>query len=630
MRYLALVTSISLACATALFGATDSSCKDRVKGWEYTLFPGHTSGGWENAIGFVSLNKDATISQLYDAGTTYSNIKDKLLNIKRVYSNIDSFVALKSDGTIVVWGIDGYSDSSNEVVSSIKNVVNIFSTISAYTALKSDGTVVSWGDESMGGDNSKVSDKLRDITDIASTYSAFAALRKDGSVVTWGDSKRGGDSSGVQSQLKDVVKIYSNYSSFAALKKDGSVVTWGDSRRGGDSSSVKDKLNGVVAIYSNSSAFAALKKDGSVVTWGDSKRGGDSSKVQSQLKDISYIYSTLSAFAALKKDGSVVTWGYNSQGGDSSNLSQQLNSIKEIYSNEKAFVALKKDGSIVAWGDKDSGGDISDVVSKLKNIKTIYSAKNAFSALREDGKVVSWGDIDSTPLESELHDIVDIASIDTAFLAYRKDGNIIMWWNNDEYIFADKNYKIFKSEKEISALYPHFTIPNRCKSDSINNIVDPNTPTIENITLLYIATFNRAPDKAGIDYWVNNSGLNVNEIAASFFDQKETQELYKGYNNHEFIKAVYKNLFNREPDSAGWQYWESELNNHRIAKSHFILAVINGALGDDAKILENKQKVGLAFVHKDLNDINKAKEIMKSITADPSTVNRALDEINKL
>jgi len=589
MRYLALVTSISLACATALFGATDSSCKDRVKGWEYTLFPGHTSGGWENAIGFVSLNKDATISQLYDAGTTYSNIKDKLLNIKRVYSNIDSFVALKSDGTIVVWGIDGYSDSSNEVVSSIKNVVNIFSTISAYTALKSDGTVVSWGDENMGGDNSKVSDKLRDITDIASTYSAFAALRKDGSVVTWGDSKRGGDSSGVQSQLKDVVKIYSNYSSFAALKKDGSVVTWGDS-----------------------------------------KRGGDSSKVQSQLKDISYIYSTLSAFAALKKDGSVVTWGYNSQGGDSSNLSQQLNSIKEIYSNEKAFVALKKDGSIVAWGDKDSGGDISDVVSKLKNIKTIYSAKNAFSALREDGKVVSWGDIDSTPLESELHDIVDIASIDTAFLAYRKDGNIIMWWNNDEYIFADKNYKIFKSEKEISALYPHFTIPNRCKSDSINNIVDPNTPTIENITLLYIATFNRAPDKAGIDYWVNNSGLNVNEIAASFFDQKETQELYKGYNNHEFIKAVYKNLFNREPDSAGWQYWESELNNHRIAKSHFILAVINGALGDDAKILENKQKVGLAFVHKDLNDINKAKEIMKSITADPSTVNRALDEINKL
>ena len=50
--------------------------------------------------------------------------------------------------------------------------------------------------------------------------------------------------------------------------------------------------------------------------------------------------------------------------------------------------------------------------------------------------------------------------------------------------------------------------------------------TREQVAELYVATFNRAPDAEGLDYWVNASGLTIEGIAQSFFDQPETQAKY--------------------------------------------------------------------------------------------------------
>ena len=149
-------------------------------------------------------------------------------------------------------------------------------------------------------------------------------------------------------------------------------------------------------------------------------------------------------------------------------------------------------------------------------------------------------------------------------------------------------------------------------------------PTIENVTKLYVATFNRAPDAAGVDYWVYDSGLSLEEIAQSFFDQQETQALYPSdMDNRSFIQAVYQNLFNRDPDPEGWDYWEEELNSENITKSVFILSVINGALGDAATIIENKTIVGIEFVNNVINNEDLAKTIMKKITADPKSAEEA-------
>ncbi len=150
------------------------------------------------------------------------------------------------------------------------------------------------------------------------------------------------------------------------------------------------------------------------------------------------------------------------------------------------------------------------------------------------------------------------------------------------------------------------------------------------VAKLYVATFNRAPDAAGLNYWVYDSGLEIEKIAQSFFDQPETQSLYaQGFSNIDFVEAVYHNLFNRSSDQAGLDYWVGELDSGRIARSVFILAVINGAqntetYGNDRTILTNKTTIGLAFANAGLNDTAVAKEIMSGITDDEETVTEAL------
>ena len=157
-------------------------------------------------------------------------------------------------------------------------------------------------------------------------------------------------------------------------------------------------------------------------------------------------------------------------------------------------------------------------------------------------------------------------------------------------------------------------------------------PIVENVTELYVATFNRAADSTGLDYWVDDSGLDLELIAQSFFDQSETQELYPpGTSAYNFVWAVYANLFNRTPDPEGLTYWEEELRSGRIPRSVFILAVINGAqnteeYGNDAIILENKTIVGLSFSSAELDDVEDASGIMMGITDDYETVTSALIE----
>ncbi|MCX6077340.1 MAG: DUF4214 domain-containing protein [Campylobacterales bacterium] len=154
------------------------------------------------------------------------------------------------------------------------------------------------------------------------------------------------------------------------------------------------------------------------------------------------------------------------------------------------------------------------------------------------------------------------------------------------------------------------------------------------VTKLYVATFNRAPDAAGLNYWVYDSGLSIEGIAASFFDQPETQQLYPvGTANENFINSVYDNLFNRAAEQEGLDYWVAELNSGNISKQKFILAVINGAqntaLGQDATILTNKQTVGLSYVLHGLDDVALASSVMSVVDASDASVESAVTSINQ-
>lgn len=158
-------------------------------------------------------------------------------------------------------------------------------------------------------------------------------------------------------------------------------------------------------------------------------------------------------------------------------------------------------------------------------------------------------------------------------------------------------------------------------------------PTKEEVGKLYVATFNRAPDNEGLNYWIYNSGLKLSEIATSFFEQPETQELYpSGTTNSTFINSVYQNLFNRTADLGGLNYWKKELDEKRYSRDKFILVVINGAKdtedGLDKTTLANKNEIGMYFANASLSDIDEAIAIMKDITSNKSSVESAKKYIN--
>ena len=155
----------------------------------------------------------------------------------------------------------------------------------------------------------------------------------------------------------------------------------------------------------------------------------------------------------------------------------------------------------------------------------------------------------------------------------------------------------------------------------------------DDIAQLYVATFNRAPDAEGLAYW-NDSGLTVDEIAASFFDQTETQEKYPDtLSNEDFINTIYNNVFNRDADAAGLEYWLAEMESG-TPRNVMILTVINGVLdtdeGLDATTLNNKTFVGLEFADAGLNDVDDAIAVMAGVDETQASVVEAVEMINSL
>ncbi len=141
---------------------------------------------------------------------------------------------------------------------------------------------------------------------------------------------------------------------------------------------------------------------------------------------------------------------------------------------------------------------------------------------------------------------------------------------------------------------------------------------------LYVATFNRAPDAAGLAYWAYESPLSLEEIARSFFDQSETRALYpEGTTTTQKVTSAYANLFNRAPDTAGLAYWVSQIDSGAVGQSSMLLALINGALGDDAAILANKTEIGLYFAEAGLNDTDWAAAVMSDVDGGVESVTQA-------
>jgi murein DD-endopeptidase MepM/ murein hydrolase activator NlpD len=83
-------------------------------------------------------------------------------------------------------------------------------------------------------------------------------------------------------------------------------------------------------------------------------------------------------------------------------------------------------------------------------------------------------------------------------------------------------------------------------------------PTIR----LYLGYFLRMPDYSGLDYWIRKvrAGTSLDVAASQFAGGSEFLRRYGELDNAAYLTQIYRNLFGRDPDPSGMDYWKRRLD----------------------------------------------------------------------
>ena len=167
----------------------------------------------------------------------------------------------------------------------------------------------------------------------------------------------------------------------------------------------------------------------------------------------------------------------------------------------------------------------------------------------------------------------------------------------------------------------------------------------EQITALYVAYYDRAPDPGGLAFWTGQleefldgagdgqPGMSLNAIANAFANAQESKDLYPFLDGQgssgAFLTNVYINLFGRLPDTEGLQFWQGHIDSGAISVGDALLTIMGGAQGSDITVLENKIDVAGDWTQGAIDNGNlqlspadeaEARSILDGVSEDPATV----------
>ncbi len=291
-------------------------------------------------------------------------------NWKQISTGGYHTAAIKTDGTLWIWGEGGIGDLGTNDISNRSTPVTTFaggtnwkqvsSSYNYTTAIKTDGTLWAWGNNTNGQlGNARTTDTITPVTTFAggTNWSQVgagldhtAAIKTDGTLWTWGRGTEG------QLGTNDTTTRSTPVTTFAggtdwkqvssggyhttAIKTDGTLWIWG---RGNGGQLGNNNISGFPTstpittfaggtnwnqISSGKSHTAAIKTDGTLWTWGSGDYGllGNAQLLiaatpvttfsgGSNWKSVSCGGSSFGRhMAAIKIDGTLWAWGYTNRG----------------------------------------------------------------------------------------------------------------------------------------------------------------------------------------------------------------------------------------------------------------------------------------------------------------------------
>jgi hypothetical protein len=113
---------------------------------------------------------------------------------------------------------------------------------------------------------------------------------------------------------------------------------------------------------------------------------------------------------------------------------------------------------------------------------------------------------------------------------------------------------------------------------------------------LYQAAFDRAPDKAGLGYWIGalDHGMTLDQAASSFTGSAEFHQLYgANASDAQFVRALYANVLHRPAEGAGYDFWVDAL--HATSRAD-VLANFSGSGENRAQVIGSIEH-GIDYQH---------------------------------
>lgn len=118
---------------------------------------------------------------------------------------------------------------------------------------------------------------------------------------------------------------------------------------------------------------------------------------------------------------------------------------------------------------------------------------------------------------------------------------------------------------------------------------------------LYVAYFGRPADSAGLDFWtgvVTDNRATIDDVSRAFASSAEYRAEYAGDSNRDIVDDIYENLFGRDADLVGLNYWTDQLNRGVITIDNAVTKIAEGATGNDKVIFEGKVALATMFTER--------------------------------
>ncbi|VXC58313.1 DUF4214 domain-containing protein [Massilia sp. 9I] len=124
------------------------------------------------------------------------------------------------------------------------------------------------------------------------------------------------------------------------------------------------------------------------------------------------------------------------------------------------------------------------------------------------------------------------------------------------------------------------------------------TDYVNEVQKLYVAYFSRPADPAGLTYWANVLQTNPSgyqTMSANFSTSNEYKAVYAGMDNRAVVAEVYDNLFGRQAEAAGVNYWADLLDRNQISIDNVVTQIAAGSQNNDRVVYNGKVAVATSF-----------------------------------